>query len=84
MNTQEKTISVEYYAILREQRGLNQETLSTSASTARTLYTELQQRHGFHLSPQALRVAINDEFRDWNEELKSGDTIVFIPPVAGG
>jgi molybdopterin converting factor small subunit len=31
-----------------------------------------------------LKVAINDEFAAWDTQLASGDTIVFIPPVAGG
>jgi molybdopterin converting factor small subunit len=31
-----------------------------------------------------LRVAVNDEFRDWTVPLASGDRVVFIPPVAGG
>jgi molybdopterin converting factor small subunit len=29
-------------------------------------------------------VAINAEFRDWQSPLKDGDSVVFIPPVAGG
>jgi molybdopterin synthase sulfur carrier subunit len=31
-----------------------------------------------------LRVAVNDEFGDWSQELADGDRVVFIPPVAGG
>ncbi|MGH8205684.1 MAG: MoaD/ThiS family protein [Steroidobacteraceae bacterium] len=31
-----------------------------------------------------MRVAINDEFGDWRESLSEGDTIAFLPPVAGG
>jgi molybdopterin converting factor small subunit len=31
-----------------------------------------------------LRVAINNEFRDWSTPLAEGDAVVFIPPVAGG
>ncbi len=79
-----KTIHVKYYAGLREQRGLNQETLTTNAKTAAQLYDELQKRHGFKLSTKFLKVAVNDEYRDWQIALKNGDTIVFIPPVAGG
>jgi molybdopterin synthase sulfur carrier subunit len=29
-------------------------------------------------------VAVNTEFSDWHAPLKAGDTVVFIPPVAGG
>ena len=31
-----------------------------------------------------LRVAINAAFADWESELRDGDEVVFIPPVAGG
>ena len=33
---------------------------------------------------KAVRVAVNDEFADWNQTLREGDELVFIPPVAGG
>jgi molybdopterin-guanine dinucleotide biosynthesis protein A len=79
-----KTVRVQYYAILREQAGRNDETLDTSAATPAELYAELRQRHPFHLTPEQLKVALNSEFGDWQTPLKHGDTVVFIPPVAGG
>ena len=45
---------------------------------------ELQARHPFRLQKEQLRVAVNTEFCDWQAPLNSGDTVVFIPPVAGG
>ena len=56
-------------------------------STARTpaeLYAELTTRHPFTLPKEMLKVAINAEFGDWTQPLAEGDTVVFIPPVAGG
>ena len=79
-----KAIHVQYFAILREQRGLSRETLSTTAATAVDLYTELQAKHGFSLPADRLRVAINDEFMAWSAPLGDGAAVVFIPPVAGG
>jgi molybdopterin-guanine dinucleotide biosynthesis protein A len=79
-----KTVRVQYYAILREQAGRSEETLDTSALTPAQLYAELQQRHPFQLAPGQLKVALNSEFSDWQTPLKHGDTVVFIPPVAGG
>ena len=79
-----KTVRVQYYAILREQAGRNDETLDTSAATPAELYAELQKRHPFQLAPGQLKVALNSEFGDWQTPLKHGDTVVFIPPVAGG
>jgi molybdopterin-guanine dinucleotide biosynthesis protein A len=77
-------LRVQYYALFREQAGRSEETLETFAATPEELYRELQARYPFKLAPQQLKVAVNDDFRDWNAPLASGDTIVFIPPVAGG
>jgi molybdopterin converting factor subunit 1 len=79
-----KAIRIQYYAILREQAGRSEETLDTSAATAADLYAELSQRHPFKLEARQLKVALNSEFSDWQTPLKHGDTVVFIPPVAGG
>lgn len=78
------TVRVQYYAILREQAQCSEETIDTTASTPAQLYAELRTRHPFKLDPAQLKVAINAEFRDWNTPLRHGDTLVFIPPVAGG
>ena len=79
-----KQISVQYYALLREQAGCSGESLHTAAATARELYQELNRRHAFTLPPELLRVAVNAEFAEWSAPLADGDTVVFIPPVAGG
>jgi molybdopterin-guanine dinucleotide biosynthesis protein A len=79
-----KHITVQYYALLREQAGRRDEALMTSARTAAELYAELAQRYPFSLAPEVLRVAINTEFREWTAALADGDAVVFIPPVAGG
>ena len=79
-----KKIHIQYYALLREERGVNHETVSTSAETVKNLYLELQKKFRFKLSTDLLRVSVNDEFAGWETPLKSGDKIVFIPPVAGG
>ncbi len=79
-----KTIHIQYFAILREQRGVSDETLTTNLKTAQELYAMLSSLHDFSLSTDIVRVAINNEFCPWETLLKSGDHIVFIPPVAGG
>jgi molybdopterin-guanine dinucleotide biosynthesis protein A len=79
-----KAIRVQYFALFREQAGSSGESLDTAATTAAELYAELQQRHPFRLAREQLKVAINSEFADWHSSLRSGDTVVFIPPVAGG
>ena len=79
-----RRINVQYYALLREQAGRSSESLVTDAATARELYEELKGRYPFSLAPEMLRVAINSEFGEWTQPLHDGDSVVFIPPVAGG
>lgn len=79
-----RRVSVQYYALLREQAGCSAESLLTTAATARELYEQLRQRYPFSLAPEMLRVAVNAEFAEWGTRLNEGDSVVFIPPVAGG
>jgi molybdenum cofactor guanylyltransferase len=79
-----KNLTVEYYALLREQAGRREEALQSAARTPRELYAELARRYPFTLPADLLRVAINAEFADWAQPLAEGDAIVFLPPVAGG
>jgi len=79
-----KEITLQYFAVLREQRGLARERRWTEARTPRQLYQEIQREFGFSLPVEALRVAINQEFRDMETLLSAGDELAFIPPVSGG
>ena len=79
-----KDVQIQYYALLREERGLSVETLSTEAATPRELYDLLKLRYGFSLPAERLNVAVNDAFAEWEHPLRAGDSVVFIPPVAGG
>lgn len=76
--------TIQYFALLREQRGRETETIESDCETAEELYQTLAAQHSFSLSPKTLKVAINDDFADWDTRLSDGDTVVFIPPVAGG
>lgn len=80
----EKQVHVQYYALLRDERGVGAETLHTGAGTARELYDELRAKHGFSLTIDRLTLAVNDEFAAWDRLLDDKDQVVFIPPVAGG
>jgi MoaD family protein len=76
-------IRVGYFAILREHTGRGSEEVETDARTAADLFRQLDDRYRFPRLA-SLRVAVNDEFRDWDAGLTDGDSVVFIPPVAGG
>ena len=79
-----KSVHVSYFAILREQRGLGTEEVSTDAATAADLYEELRARHGFTLPGSRVRVAVNDDFQPWAFAVRDGDSLAVLPPVAGG
>ena len=78
-------ITVLYFASLADkaQQGQQQLDLADNLSLFE-LYAQLKQQHGFELDTSKVRVAINDEFASWDDAINDGDTIAFIPPVAGG
>lgn len=77
-------VTVQYFAMFREQAGVAQELVTTDATSPQLLYNELSDRYGFTVDGDVLKVALNSEFSSMNHPLKEGDTVVFIPPVAGG
>ena len=79
-----KSVSVLYFAKLREARGLDAERVDTLACTPAGLYDELRFRHRLPLDFDSLRAARNGDFCAWDDMLSDGDEVVFIPPVAGG
>ena len=79
-----KPVLVQYYAQLREHRGLGEETIETTAHTAADLYRELKERHGFPLGVEHVKVAVNTALCSWSTPLQDRDRVAFLPPVAGG
>ena len=83
-NPKKKTIHLSYYALLREERGIGDETIHTNATTVLDLYRELQVQHDFSLTEDFVKVSVNDIFSSWKTKLINDDCIVFIPHVSGG
>lgn len=81
---QSKLIHVSYYALLKDVRGLDSESIQTSAHTVRELYLILKEQFRFPLNENALKACVNDALKSWDTEIKNGDHVVFIPPVSGG
>lgn len=77
-------IKIKYFAALREQAGITEEVLDTAAVTADELLSEVKVKHGLKLSTKHLKVAVNEEYMPFSTRLNENDTVVFIPPVAGG
>jgi len=77
-------IQVIYFAILRELTGLDKETFSIKqGNKPGDVLTSINDRHEIDLGIN-FKIAVNDEFSDWDIELNEGDRLVFIPPVTGG
>ena len=79
-----KTITVRYFAMFREQAGVDEETLSLEATTAADVFEHTKDRHGSSEPAGHCKVAINDEMADWASPVEDGDTVLLFPPVAGG
>ncbi|MEI6891864.1 MAG: MoaD/ThiS family protein [Pontiella sp.] len=77
-------INVNYYAMFREAAGRSAETIDVDSPDAVVLFDALHAKYRFGLSRSQVRLAVNDAFVDWETPLNEGDSIVFIPPVAGG
>jgi len=79
-----KLVTIRYFAQLKEIANVDSEELSTTCVTPAGLYEELQMKYQFPHKIKQLMIAINGDFSEWDTELKEGDEVVFIPPVAGG
>ena len=77
-------LTIKYFAAFREKADKNEEIRETKAQTASQLYDELRQEYNFHLDSDHVKVAINESYEDFTYPLNDNDTVVFIPPVAGG
>ena len=79
-----KTLTVRYFAEFRERAGIDEETITVAANTARDVFELLKTRHRSAEPLRHCKVAINDEMADWDSPVDDGDTILLFPPVAGG
>jgi molybdopterin synthase sulfur carrier subunit len=77
------SVTVLYFASLREAAGRESEVVPTPASLEQ-LYDQLRARHGFALAREKLRVAVDGAFAAWESPVRDGAEIAFIPPVSGG
>jgi len=79
-----RTLTLDYYAILRERVGVASETFATSAPDLASLWEDVRARHALPFDRAAFRAARNDEFAPWDTALADGDRVAFLPPVSGG
>ena len=79
-----KTLTIRYFALFRENAGIGEESVSLDADTAADVFAMLKDRHGSGEPLGHCKVAINDEIADWDASVSDGDTVLLFPPVAGG
>ena len=78
------TVTVLYFAALRDAARVASESVETGARNLRDLYGELQARHALPFGSHQLRVAMDGEFATWDDAPRDGAEVAFIPPVSGG
>jgi molybdopterin synthase catalytic subunit len=74
------------FARLRELAGTDTESVELPAgSTVAGVFDAVARLHpGLAGDRNAIRVALNQEFVDWDKAVADGDEVAFIPPVSGG
>jgi len=77
-------VNIKYFAAMRECCGKSQEILETDASNPQQLFEQICGVYPITLALDTLKVAVNEEYVDFDTPLSEMDTVVFIPPVAGG
>ncbi len=79
-----------YFAWLRQKVGHGEETIelpadvTTISTLVEWLVTRGENYQDAFKDTTAIKVAINQEFSDFDATIKSGDEIAFFPPVTGG
>ncbi len=82
------TLTVLYFAWLRERVGLPRETVETEAATVAELVAELrarEERYALAFSDlKAVRVALDQDLADFDAPLHGVREVAFFPPMTGG
>ena len=83
-----KTITVKYFASIRETIGQGSERVETSAGSLLALRDELIARGDAYAESlargRAVRMALDQVMVDESAELRDGAEVAFFPPVTGG
>ncbi|NOR52000.1 MAG: molybdopterin synthase sulfur carrier subunit [Gammaproteobacteria bacterium] len=76
------TVSVKFFASLREQMGCDGATVEIGeVATVADIWL---QASGGKAMPANILVSINQEYCGTNDDVSSGDEVAFFPPVTGG
>ncbi len=82
------TLTILYFAWLRERIGLPRESVTTEAATVADLVAELrtrEDRYALAFSDlRAVRVALDQQLSDFSAPLAGVREVAFFPPMTGG
>jgi molybdopterin synthase sulfur carrier subunit len=82
------TLTLRYFAWMRERVGRPSETVETGAATVAELVEELRARGDGHALAfadlRAVRVAVDQELADFAAPLTGVREVAFFPPMTGG
>jgi molybdopterin synthase subunit MoaD len=82
------SVTILYFAWLRERVGLPRETVETAAPTVADLVEELrarEERYALAFADlKAVRVALDQELSDFDAPLAGVREVAFFPPMTGG
>ena len=76
------TITVRFFASLREELGNAETEISSQAGLTVTKVWE--QATNNHPLPANMLSAVNQEYADFSHQVQDGDEVAFFPPVTGG
>ena len=75
------TISVRFFASLREQLGIETTTVdATGLKNVRDLWNAVSDRP----FDETTLIAVNKSYADPNHQIADGDEVAFFPPITGG
>jgi len=82
------TLTLRYFAWVRERVGEPSETVETAATTVAELVEELrarEARYAFAFADlRAVRVAVDQELADLGSPIRGAREVAFFPPMTGG
>jgi sulfur-carrier protein len=83
-----RRLEILYFAWVRERIGLPREMVETAAPTVAALVDELRAREDRYAAAfadvSALRVALDQDLRDFDAALDGVREVAFFPPMTGG
>ncbi len=82
------TITIQYFGVLKDRVGLDQEEIAWESGNTESLLALLKSRSpdwAEALAPERVfRVVVNDEIVYQTTDLQKGDRVAILPPVTGG